>query len=162
MKRYAKRTINTYLTWIADYIRFHKYQHPSQMHVEAVEAYLAYLATRRYVSTSTQAIALNALVFLYANVIKQALPKDMAFVGSTKATKMPVVLTRNELVNLLSQAPGKHYLAVAMLYGSGLRLTECVRLRAGDIDLEYKCVRVWFGKGGKHRFVILSERLIPQ
>ncbi len=161
MKRYAKRTINTYLTWIADYIRFHKYKHPSQMHVEAVEAYLTYLATKRNASTSTQAIALNALVFLYANVIRQALPKDMAFVSSTKATKLPVVLTREELRKLLCLVPEKHYLAVAMLYGSGLRLMECVRLRAGDIDLDYKCVRVWFGKGGKHRIVTLSEKLIP-
>ncbi|WP_169210882.1 integron integrase [Alteromonas ponticola] len=162
MKRYAKRTISTYLTWITDYIRFHKYQHPAELHVDAVEAYLTYLATKRKMSTASQAIALNALVFLYANVVKQPLPKDMAFVGSSKTKKLPVVLTRDEINRLLQHVPQKHYLAVAMLYGSGLRSMECARLRAGDIDLQYKCVRIWFGKGGKHRIVTLSERLIPQ
>lgn len=161
LKRYAKRTIQTYINWISDYIRFHKYQHPKDLDVLHVEAYLTHLSTKRKNARSTQATALNALVFLYNRYLEKPLPSDMNFVGSGRERKLPVVLTQLEVKALLGRVPMHHYLAVALLYGSGLRLMECVRLRAGDIDFDYKCVRIWFGKGGKHRVVTLSESLIP-
>ncbi|WP_420934902.1 integron integrase [Alteromonas sp. A081] len=161
MKRYAKRTIQTYLTWISDYIRFHNMVHPKELDAVHVEAYLTYLSTKRKTAQSTQATALNALVFLYNKFLEQPLPEDMNFVGSGRERKLPVVLTQNEVKALLSRVSQNHYLAVAMLYGSGLRLMECVRLRVGDIDFDYKCVRIWFGKGGKHRVATLSEALLP-
>ncbi|MCU7552974.1 integron integrase [Alteromonas sp. ASW11-19] len=161
MKRYAKRTIETYLTWIADYIRFHNLTHPEQLNATHVEAYLTHLAIRRKAAASTQATALNALVFLYAKYLEQPLPQEMNFINSGRERKLPVVLTQQEVKALLGRVSQQHYLAVAMLYGSGLRLMECVRLRVGDIDFDYKCVRIWFGKGGKHRVATLSESLIP-
>ncbi|MEW9798478.1 integron integrase [Alteromonas sp. CYL-A6] len=161
LKRYAKRTIETYLSWIADYIRFHKFAHPTSLDETHVEAYLTYLATKRKVSQSTQATALNALVFMYGKYLDKPLPTEMTFLNSGRERKLPVVLTQNEVKALLRRVPHQHYLAVAMLYGSGLRLMECVRLRAGDIDFDFKCVRIWFGKGGKHRIATLSESLLP-
>ncbi len=110
---------------------------------------------------STQITALNALVFLYNKYLGRPLPETMCFVGSHRERKLPVVLTQAEVRALLARVGKNHYLAVAMLYGSGLRLMECIRLRTGDIDFDYKCVRIWFGKGGKHRVATLSEALIP-
>jgi integron integrase len=161
MKRYAKRTIQTYLTWIADFIRFHHFSHPNELGVIHIEAYLTHLALKRKVAQATQATALNALVFLYNKYLEKPLPEEMNFMGSGRQRKLPVVLTQNEVRALLARVGSHQYLPVAMLYGSGLRLMECVRLRTGDIDFDYKCVRIWFGKGGKHRVVTLSEALIP-
>ncbi len=158
---YAKRTIETYFTWITDFIRFHNYAQPKDMHAEHVEAYLTHLAVRRQCAKSTQATALNALLFLYNKYLDNPLPEDMTFLNSKRERKLPVVLTQDEVKAVLGRASKQHYLAMALLYGSGLRLMECVRLRAGDIDFNYKCIRVWFGKGGKHRVVTLSEALIP-
>lgn len=159
VKHYAKRTIETYLTWITDYIRFHQYAHPETLNAVHVEAYLTHLAVTRKVAASTQSTALNALVFLYDKFLETPLPADMHFLNSGRQRKLPVVLTQPEVKALLSRVAHQHYLAVAMLYGSGLRLMECVRLRVGDIDFDYKCVRIWFGKGGKHRVVTLSASL---
>ncbi|WP_414829675.1 integron integrase [Alteromonas sp. H39] len=161
IKRYAKRTIETYLSWIADYIRFHQYAHPEKLDETHVEAYLTYLAVKRKVAASTQATALNALIFLYGKYLEKPLPDDMNFLNSGRERKLPVVLTQQEVKALLNRIAPQHYLAAAMLYGSGLRLMECVRLRVGDIDFDYKCVRIWFGKGGKHRVATLSESLVP-
>lgn len=160
IKRYAKRTIENYLNWIADYIRFHQYAHPEKLDETHVEAYLTYLAIKRKAAASTQATALNALVFLYGKYLEKPLPENMNFINSGRERKLPVVLTQQEVKALLNRITPQHYLAAAMLYGSGLRLMECVRLRVGDIDFDYKCVRIWFGKGGKHRVATLSESLI--
>lgn len=166
MKRYAKRTVRTYSLWIADFIRFHHYAHPKTLGVEDVEAYLSHLTNTRKVAAATQATALNALNFLYGKYLLQPLPDDMTFAGSGRLPKLPVVLTAEEISYLLAHVKQTHFLAVAMLYGSGLRLMECMRLRVGDIDFDYKCVRVWFGKGGKHRVVTLAaaleDRLLAQ
>lgn len=161
MKRYAKRTIRTYLIWIADYIRFHNYSHPSKLDSSHIEAYLTQLAVRRNLSASTQATALNALVFLYQKYLKIDIAKDLDFVNSSRPRKLPVVLTVEEMNRLLGMVSERHFLPVAMLYGSGLRLMECVRLRVKDIDFDFKCVRIWNGKGGKHRVVTLADSLIP-
>ncbi|MDO6477831.1 integron integrase [Alteromonas sp. 1_MG-2023] len=158
---YAKRTIETYLTWITDFIRYHNYARPREMDAQHVESYLTYLAIQKQCAKSTQAIALNALLFLYNKYLDSPLPEDMSFLNSKRERKLPVVLTQSEVRALLGRVSAQHYLAVALLYGSGLRLMECVRLRTGDVDFDYKCLRVWFGKGGKHRIVTLSESLIP-
>lgn len=161
-KRYAKRSIRAYLIWIADFIRFNEYRHPAEMGDVEVTAFLTHLAVKRDYSVSTQASALNALSFLYGKYLKKPLSPDLDFVNSGRAKKLPVVLTVGEVKSLLSNLPTSKHLPVAMLYGSGLRLMECVRLRVQDIDFDYKVVRIWDGKGGKHRVVTLSEALIPQ
>ena len=160
-KRYAKRSIRSYTVWIADYIRFHKYKHPQKMSDKEVAEYLTHLAVKRNYSASSQASALNALVFLYNKFLKQPLNGELEFVNSGRAKKLPVVLTVEEIRHLLANVPSSKYLPIAMLYGSGLRLMECMRLRVQDIDFDYKVVRIWHGKGGKHRIVTLSEALIP-
>lgn len=162
LKRYAKRSIRSYTVWIADFIRFHKYTHPLKMGDEEVAEYLTHLVVKRDLAASSQASALNALVFLYNNYLKKPLTKDLEFVNSGRAKKLPTVLTAQEIKTLLSNLPTSKFLPSAMLYGSGLRLMECMRLRVQDIDFEYKVVRVWDGKGGKHRITTLSEALIPQ
>ena len=162
LKRYAKRTIKSYLVWIADYIRFHKYQHPKKMGDQDVRVYLTHLAVKRNLSASTQASALNALVFLYSKYLEQPLSDDIGFVNSGRKPKLPTVLTISEVQQLLANIPERQSLPVSMLYGSGLRLMECVRLRVKDIDFDYRCVKIWNGKGGKHRVVTLSDTLVAQ
>ena len=162
LKRYAKRTIKTYLVWIADYIRFHKYQHPKKMGDQDVRVYLTHLAVKRNLSASTQASALNALVFLYSKYLEQPLSDEIGFVNSGRKPKLPTVLTISEVQQLLANIPERQSLPVSMLYGSGLRLMECVRLRVKDIDFDYRCVKIWNGKGGKHRVVTLSDTLVAQ
>lgn len=162
LKRYAKRTIKAYLVWIADYIRFHKYQHPKKMGDQDVRVYLTHLAVKRNLSASTQASALNALVFLYSKYLEQPLSDDIGFVNSGRKPKLPTVLTISEVQQLLANIPERQSLPVSMLYGSGLRLMECVRLRVKDIDFDYRCVKIWNGKGGKHRVVTLSDTLVAQ
>ena len=160
LKRYAKRTIKSYLVWIADYIRFHNYQHPKKMGDQDVRVYLTHLAVKRNLSASTQASALNALVFLYSKYLEQPLSDDIGFVNSGRKPKLPTVLTISEVQQLLANIPERQSLPVSMLYGSGLRLMECVRLRVKDIDFDFRCVKIWNGKGGKHRVVTLSDTLV--
>jgi integron integrase len=161
MKRYAKRTIETYTLWIRRFIVFHNKRHPNTMSDEHVEEFLNYLVLNRKVSAQTQAIVLNALNYLYKDIIKTPLSLRLNFVKSSKPRKLPVVLTEDEIKALFQVMPSKYFLPAALLYGSGLRLIEAVRLRVHDIDFDYKCIRVWNGKGGKHRTVTLALELIP-
>jgi len=161
-KRYAKSTIEAYLFWIAAYIRFNNMQHPSCMGDTQVELYLNHLVNTQNVAQGTQAQALNALSFLYKEVIKTPLSLSLDFVKSERPRKLPVVLTQTEVSALFKCCITKHYLACALLYGSGMRLMEVLRLRVQDIDFDYSCIRIWDGKGGKNRVVTLATELIPQ
>jgi len=125
-----------------------------------VEAFLTYLVTVKKVSISTQTVALNALVFLYKEYLDAPLSLDMSFVRSNRQPKLPVVLTTAEIIRFFEHVPINHRLQISLLYGSGLRLMECMRLRVKDIDFDYKTIRVFNGKGGKHRVVTLSQQLI--
>ena len=158
-RRYAKRTIETYLHWIKSYIVFHNKQHPSTLGDADVESYLDHLVLKRNVASATQSLVLNALNFLYKEILRKPLSLELMFVKSQKPRKLPVVLTRNEMGALLSSINSNYYLPAALMYGSGLRLMEAVRLRVKDIDFDYCCVRVWDGKGGKHRTVTLAHEL---
>ena len=160
LKRYAKRTVDTYLKYIKQYIRFHNFQHPSILDDVDVEAFLTYLVTVKKVSISTQTVALNALVFLYKDYLDAPLSLDMSFVRSNRQPKLPVVLTTAEIIRFFEHVPAIHKLQISLLYGSGLRLMECMRLRVKDIDFDFKNIRVFNGKGGKHRVVTLSDKLI--
>jgi integron integrase len=158
-RRYAKRTIETYLHWIKAYIIFYNKQHPALLGNAEVEAYLDYLVLKRNVAGQTQALVLNALSFLYKEILQQPLSLNLKFVKSQKPRKLPTVLTRDEIARLMSSISQTYYLPAALMYGSGLRLMESVRLRVKDIDFDYCCVRVWNGKGGKHRTVTLAPEL---
>ncbi|ABG40363.1 integron integrase [Paraglaciecola sp. T6c] len=159
--RYSKRTIEAYLKWISSYIHFHQKKHPNLMHDKEVEAFLSHLVLELDVAASTQKSALNALVFLYRDIIRQPLNFKLNFIKSTRQQKLPIVLTTDEVRNLLAVVSAQQKLAVSILYANGLRLMECVRLRVQDIDFDFKSVRVWNGEGGKHRIVTLADELIP-
>lgn len=158
-KRYAKKTIEAYLHWIAAFIRFHNMKHPAEMGDTDVEAYLSHLANVRDVSPKTQALALNALVFLYREIVRQPLSISLDFAMTKRKQKLPVVLTRNEMRKVLELVPPQHYLPCALMYGSGLRLMEAVRLRVKDIDFDYQCLKIFDGKGAKNRIVTLAPEL---
>jgi integron integrase len=159
--RYSKRTIDTYLYWIAYYIRFHHKRHPQDMGSEQVMAFLTFLATERHVSIATQKIVLNALVFLYDKFLLKPLGVLGPFNKATKQRKLPVVLTKQEVASVFARLQGSAWLLAAMLYGSGLRRIEAVRLRVHDIDFDQGLVRVWNGKGSKHRITTIAPELFP-
>ena len=161
VRRYSLRTISTYQYWIKNFILYHKKRHPKILGPKHVEAYLTYLVVERNVSAATQAIALNALVFLYLNIIKKPLGDVSAFRRSARQAKLPTVLTQNEVKRLMAQASGIHKLMIAMLYGSGLRRIELIRLRVKDIDFDRLHIQVWNGKGLKHRLTTLAGELVP-
>ena len=159
-KRYAKRTIETYLYWIKGFIIFNGKKHPQQCHDLEVELYLTYLTTQLNVAPKTQALALNALVFMYREVLQTPLTLNLNFNKSTAQPKLPVVLTVAEISALLKNVRSSHALPCKLMYGSGLRLMEVARLRVQDIDFDYLCLMIWNGKGGKHRRVTLAKELV--
>jgi integron integrase len=161
MKRYAKRTIESYLYWIKSYIIFNKKKHPKDCYNKEVEAFLSYLSNTKNVAPKTQALALNALSFLYKDILKQPLTLELNFNRSHIQTKLPTVLTTTEIKALLTFINANHLLQCQLMYGSGLRLMEVTRLRIQDIDLSYVSINIWNGKGGKNRCVTLAKELIP-
>ena len=159
---YAKRTIKAYLDWIRKFIIFNNKRHPTTLGNTDVERFLTHLVMEKKVAVQTQAQALNALSYLYKEIIGKPLSEDLKFARSNKPRKLPVVLTPNEVERLILSIPSQFYLPTTILYGSGLRLMEAVRLRVHDIDFNYHCIRIWHGKGGKHRTVTLAKELIPK
>lgn len=160
-RRYAKRTIEHYCRWIVSFIRFNKNKHPAELGDGEVELFLSHLVTVKNVAPATQTSALNALVFLYRDILGSPLSLQLNFVNSHRQAKLPVVLTQDEVALLFTKLPANFKLPVSLLYGSGLRLMEAVRLRVKDIDFDYNAIRIWDGKGGKHRVVTLAMELKP-
>lgn len=158
-RRYSKRTISTYITWIKRYINFSAQRHPKELSASDIERFLTHLAVNRNVAIATQSIALNALSFLYNTYLKIDVGDFTEFKRAKMQAKLPVVLTQEEIVTLLSNIPAKYKLIIGLLYGSGLRRLEAARLRVNDI--EFKQIRVWNGKGYKHRLTTLAPELIP-
>lgn len=161
VQRYSRRTISTYLHWIKYFILFSGKRHPCHLHDEDIIRFLTFLAVERNVSAGTQSLALNAIVFLKTRFLGQTVGDLSGYSSACKPRKFPVVLTRKEVAALLSQLAGVQYLMAAMMYGSGLRRIELVRLRVKDVDFDYGQIRVINGKGGKHRLVTLAEELTP-
>lgn len=159
-RTYSKRTIDSYLYWITFYIHFHNKTHPGAMGDLEVEQFLNYLAIDRKVAPGTQTMALNALVFMYKHIIKKPISVELGFIRSRTTRKLPVVMTESEVKAFFTKISPRYYLLTALMYGSGLRLMEAIRLRVQDIDFDYRCIRVWNGKGGKHRTVTLASELL--
>jgi len=158
-RHYARLTIKSYIYWIKFYINFNNKQHPSQLNEIHVERFLTYLTLKRSVASNTQAQALNSLVFLYKEIIKQPLALNMNFKKSSKQRKLPTVLTQHEMRILLNTMPPKYALLAKLMYGSGLRLMEALRLRIQDVDLDHFTLSIWNAKGGKNRRVTLAREL---
>ena len=157
---YALRTEKTYCSWILQYIRFHgTATHPKELGSSQIEMFLSYLATERKVTAATQKQALNAIVFLYKKVLDVPLEDGIALVRAKKRTRPPVVMTKDEVTVVLAHIQGSHLLMARLLYGCGLRLMECVRLRIQDIDFSRNKLYILDAKGGKDRVSILPETL---
>jgi len=157
---YSLRTERSYVDWIKRFIFFHGKRHPKDMGAGEVEAFLSDLATSRNVAAATQNQALSALLFLYREVLGIDLPWMDNILRAKKPRRLPVVLNRAEVERLLAQLEGTHDLMVRLLYGTGMRLMECCRLRVKDVDLSRREIVVRDGKGGKDRVTMLPEILV--
>lgn len=162
VRRYSIRTIDSYMHWIKWFIVFNGKQHPVELSAADVERFLTFLVVKRNVAAATQAIALNALVLLYDKYLQKPLGDIGAFRRSSRQPKLPTVLTVIEVKRVLEKLSGEHLLMASLLYGSGLRRIEAVRLRVKDVDFDNLQLQVWGGKGGKHRLTTLAPELVPQ
>ncbi|TVT74362.1 MAG: integron integrase [Denitromonas halophila] len=162
VKHYSIRTEQAYVDWIKRYIIFHGKNHPRDMGAAEVEAFLTALAVQRHVAAATQNQARSALLFLYGEV----LGVDLPFLGNVTQAKtsrrLPVVLTRGEVSQILNRMTGTHALITGLLYGSGLRLMEALRLRVKDMEFSRGELLVRDGKGAKDRVTMLPSRLQPK
>lgn len=156
-RHYSRRTEDTYLSWIRRYIAFHGMTHPERLGDADVTDFLTHLAVRERVSASTQNQALGALLFLYRYVIGRDVRTLGEVARARTPERLPVVLGREEVRAVLNELDGTFRLIGLLLYGSGLRLTECIELRVKDVDLERRQIIVRRGKGGKDRAVPLPE-----
>ncbi len=159
LKHYSIRTEQAYVNWIKRYIYFHNVRHPAEMGAAEVQAFLTHLAVEGNVAASTQNQALSALLFLYKKVLHQDLgPIDA--MRAKKPKRLPSVLTKEEVHSVLGHLSGTHLLTAKLLYGSGLRLMECLRLRVKDLDFAHRQILVRDGKGEKDRVTMLPESLV--
>ncbi len=158
-KHYSIRTEDAYTDWIKKFIIFHKKRHPTEMGAFEIETFLTYLAVKRKCSASTQNQALSAILFLYRDVLDIHLPKLDNISRASTPARLPVVLNRSEVQHLFNNMHDIHLLMARLLYGSGMRLMELMRLRILDIDFERKEILVRNGKGGKDRVTILPDSL---
>jgi integron integrase len=160
IRHYSIRTEQAYLQWIRRYIIFHGRRHPRELGAPELTAFLSDLAIRGKVAASTQNQALNAILFLYRDVLKITLPWLEDVQRAKRSQHLPVVLTQEEVKRLLAQLEGTVWLMASVTYGGGLRLLECLRLRVKDVDLERAELTIRDGKGQKDRMTTLPKRLI--
>ena len=158
-KHYSFRTEQTYVGWIRRFILFHRKRHPSEMAEAEVTEFLTYWAREGNVAAATQNQALSALLFLYKEVLKQEIGWLDGVERAKRPARLPVVLTKEEVRKIFAHLHGTHRLMAGLLYGSGLRLMECVRLRVKDVDFGYAHVVVRDGKGAKDRVTMLPINL---
>ncbi len=158
---YSIRTEAAYVHWVSMYVRFHGMRHPAEMAGPEVESFLSWLANERKVAAATHKQALSALLFLYQKVLGQDLPW-MNEIGRPKdRVRLPVVLTHDEVSLVLAHLPAAHRLMGRLLYGTGMRIMEGVRLRVKDVDFARRAIVVREGKGAKDRVVMLPASLMP-
>lgn len=160
-RRYSRRTGQAYVHWIRRYILFHDRRHPLDLAEPDVERFVSNLATAHRVAASTQNQALAALTFLYDRVLERPLTRLEGLMPARRSTRVPVVLSEAEIRAVLGKMSGVPRLCAALMYGSGLRLLECMRLRVKDIDFDRREIVVRAGKGGKDRRTPLAESSIP-
>ncbi len=158
LRGYSIRTEKTYVHWILDYIRYHRLRHPKDMCKEDVIKYLEYLVNDRHVSMNTQRIALNSIAYLYNKFLDQPLGR-FDFIKSARPRQLPTVLSLQETKTILSLLTGVHRLAVELMYGSGLRVSECLRIRIQDIDFTANSILIRNSKGNKDRVTLLSSSI---
>ena len=160
VRHYSLRTEQAYIGWIRRFIHANGRRHPRELGGREVESFLTHLATRGEVAAGTQNQALSALLFLYREVLQHDLPWMSDIVRAKRPRRLPVVLTRDEVHLLLAQLEGRDWLMAGLLYGSGMRLMECLRLRVKDVDFQRHDIIVREGKGNKDRHVPLPRKLM--
>lgn len=158
-RHYSKRTEATYVQWIKRFIFFHQVRHPADMGEAEVNQFLTHLAVKEKVSASTQNQALSALLFLYRYVLDHELGQLGDVIRARRSTRLPVVMTREEVKAVLSHLRGEQRLIAVFMYGTGMRLMECLRLRVKDIDFSSGEVTIREGKGDKDRRTMLPEKV---
>ncbi len=158
-RHYSLRTEETYLRWTKRFILFHGKRHPREMGVQEVQQFLSHLAVEGRVAASTQSQALSALLFLYQQVLKQDIGSIDEVVRAKQPHRVPVVLTQDEVRAVLRHLSGTPWIMATLLYGAGLRLMECLRLRVKDIDFPSNHIVVRDGKGHKDRVTMLSQNV---
>lgn len=160
MRHFSIRTEQAYVQWIERFIFFHGEKHPNEMSGQQVATFLTHLATKRNVAANTKNQALNALVFLYKEVLGRPLENIQGVVRANKPRRLPTVLTPDEVGRLLAELKDPYWLLGCIQYGSGLRLIESLRLRIMDLDFDQQAFMVRNGNGNKDRVVTLAEELI--
>lgn len=161
LKHYAYRTEETYVQWIRRFILFHHKRHPREMGAEEIEAFLTHLAVQQHVAASTQNQALSALLFLYREVLHQAID-DIDAVRAKPSRYLPTVLSHSEALTVIDHLYGVHQLVVKLLYGCGLRLSEGLRLRVKDLDFAQRQIIIRDGKGNKSRATMLPSSVTDE
>lgn len=159
---FSIRTERTYLDWIKRFILFHNKRHPGSMGEAEVSEFIDYLVNQRKVSASTQNQALNALVFLYQKILQKDFGHFDNIERAKKPASPPVTLSRKQVDNLLAQLKDEQWLIASLLYGAGLRLLECLRLRIQDLDIEHRTIYVRSGKHNEDRVTILPDGVVTQ
>jgi integron integrase len=160
LRGYSIRTEKSYLFWIKQFILFHQKRHPEEMGAAEVKAFLTWLAVTRGVAINTQKVALNAVVFLYHKIMKHELG-DLGFTLATKQRHLPSILAPTEIALILQHLDKRTRLVVELLYASGMRISECLRLRVQDIDFNNYSICIRDAKGNKDRQTLLSDSVIP-
>lgn len=160
-KHYSYRTEQTYVDWCKRYILYHHKRHPAEMSVPEIQAFIIYLANDQNVAASTQNQALSAILFLYRNVLLRDIEFPTDIIRAKKPERLPTVLTKAEVVSVIGKMSGTPKLMVQLLFGSGLRLMECLRLRIKDIDFANRQIIVRDGKGENDRSVPLPGSILP-
>ncbi len=158
--RYSIHTERAYCDWIGRFILFHDKRHPRDMGILEINNFLSNLANEHALAAASQNQALNALIFLYREILCIELPEAKKLVRAKKPKCLPVVLTRSEITTLLAHLNGRNRLMASLLYGSGMRLMECIRLRVMDLNFDSLRIKVINGKGQKDLFTLLPENLV--
>ncbi|WP_442789577.1 integron integrase [Olavius algarvensis spirochete endosymbiont] len=158
-RHYSRRTEQTYCQWVKRYIHFHHVRHPAEMAEPEINAFLTHLAVKEKVAASTQNQALSALLFLYRHVLGREVGDLGEVIRARKPKRLPVVMTREEVKGVLANLSGDKWLMASVMYGDGLRLMECLRLRVQNLDFSRNEILVRDGKGAKDRITMLPESL---
>ena len=161
LRHYSYQTEKSYSYWIRNFVRFHNYQSLDQLCAQDIEPYLSYLALERKVASATQNQAFNALIFLFRKVLHQEDIKVAGVVRAKQPQRVPVVFSREEVRKIFTILDQPNKLVAALLYGSGMRLMEVIRLRVKDVDMDYKAITVRDGKGNKDRVTVLPNKVLP-
>lgn len=158
-RHYSPRTERSYCNWVKRFIYYHNIRHPQEMSEPEINAFLTHLAVKEHVSASTQNQALASLLYLYRNVIGREVGDLGEVIRARKPKRLPVVMTRSEVTTVLNNLPSDKWLMASLMYGTGLRLSECMQLRVQDIDFSSNEINIRDGKGAKDRVTMLPESL---